>query len=127
LSSAGPKDVDGIGNYVLKVKSADASRTQLLTLYMLDSHAYTTKRLPGFFGWFQKLKYDWIKQSQIDWFLVESANHQAFHARWRQGSWENMDATGVFGSFGKLLGSRRARERATRKTERDGVFPHSLA
>ncbi|KAJ7760525.1 Metallo-dependent phosphatase-like protein [Mycena metata] len=37
LVEAGPKDVHGVGNYVLKVKSADASKTHLLTLYFLDS------------------------------------------------------------------------------------------
>ena len=59
------------------------SRTQLLTLYMLDSHAYTTKRLPGIWGWFQKLKYDWIKQSQIDWFLAESGKILPIFFWWR--------------------------------------------
>ncbi|KAJ7588171.1 Metallo-dependent phosphatase-like protein [Mycena floridula] len=68
----GPKDVHGVGNYVLKIKSADASKTQLLTLYFLDSGSYS-KGYWNFWGAFTPTAYDWIHQTQIDWFLQESA------------------------------------------------------
>ncbi|KAJ7504439.1 Metallo-dependent phosphatase-like protein [Mycena galericulata] len=73
LVEAGPKDVHGVGNYVLKVKSADASKTHLLTLYFLDSGSYS-KGFYNFWGLFTPTAYDWIRQSQIDWFLQESAS-----------------------------------------------------
>ncbi|KAJ7180636.1 Metallo-dependent phosphatase-like protein [Mycena filopes] len=73
LVEAGPKDVHGVGNYVLKVKSADASKTHLLTLYFLDSGSYS-KGVYNFWGLFTPTEYDWIRQSQIDWFLQESAS-----------------------------------------------------
>ncbi|KZS94402.1 Metallo-dependent phosphatase [Sistotremastrum niveocremeum HHB9708] len=72
LASAGPSNVSGVGNYVLKVYSADASKTQLLTLYMVDSHAYS-KGVIDWFGIFKPTEYDWLKPSQIQWFLDESA------------------------------------------------------
>ncbi|KAL1696645.1 Metallo-dependent phosphatase-like protein [Schizophyllum commune] len=68
----GPKDVHGVGNYVLKAFSADASKTHLLTMYFLDSGSYSK----GYFNWrgmFQPTAYDWIRQSQVDWFLQQSA------------------------------------------------------
>ncbi|KAF8643188.1 hypothetical protein AX16_009173 [Volvariella volvacea WC 439] len=73
LVERGPRDVHGVANYVLKVKSADASRTHLLTLYFLDSGSYSK----GFFDWwgfFTPTAYDWIHENQIDWFLEESAS-----------------------------------------------------
>ncbi|KAJ7281601.1 Metallo-dependent phosphatase-like protein [Mycena rebaudengoi] len=72
LIEPGPKDIHGVGNYVLKVKSADASKTHLLTLYFLDSGSYSK----GFYNlWgFLPTAYDWIRQSQIDWFRQESAS-----------------------------------------------------
>lgn len=73
LVERGPKDVHGVGNYVLKVKSADASKTHLLTLYFLDSGSYS-KGVLDWFGFFIPTEYDWIRQSQIDWFLQESAS-----------------------------------------------------
>ncbi|KIY53010.1 Metallo-dependent phosphatase [Fistulina hepatica ATCC 64428] len=72
LVEAGPKDVHGVGNYVLHVKSADASKTDLLTLYFLDSGDYAK----GFWNWagiFIPLAYDWIRDSQTNWFLQQSA------------------------------------------------------
>lgn len=75
----GPKDVHGVGNYVLKVKSADAyvsysfvvqhyvlmidtrSMTHLLTLYFLDSGSYSNGIL-DWFGFFEPTAYDWIRQ-----------------------------------------------------------------
>ncbi|KAI0037808.1 hypothetical protein FA95DRAFT_1613865 [Auriscalpium vulgare] len=73
LVQEGPEDVHGVGNYLLKVWSADASKTQLLTLYFLDSGSYS-KGYIDWFGFFTPSEYDWIHQDQIDWFLQESAS-----------------------------------------------------
>ncbi|KAG6866553.1 hypothetical protein C0991_002038 [Blastosporella zonata] len=87
LVDRGPKDVHGVGNYVLKVLSADTSKTHLLTLYFLDSGSYA-KGYWEFFG-FIPTAYDWIREvntlllangftliplvkSQINWFLQQS-------------------------------------------------------
>ncbi|TCD62378.1 hypothetical protein EIP91_006960 [Steccherinum ochraceum] len=72
LVEPGPKDIHGVGNYVLKVWSADPSKTHLLTLYFLDSGAYA-KTWFEFAGIGHGPDYDWIHQDQIDWFLEESA------------------------------------------------------
>jgi len=66
----GPQWVDGVGNWLVKVKSADPSATHLLTLYFLDSHAYAKS------GWtfWKPAENDWIKQSQIDWYLEQTAS-----------------------------------------------------
>ncbi|CAG7851579.1 SubName: Full=Related to DCR2-dosage-dependent cell cycle regulator {ECO:0000313/EMBL:CCA72678.1} [Serendipita indica DSM 11827] len=71
LVELGPSDVHGAGNYVLKVRSPDPSRTQLLTLYFLDSGSYSA----GVWDWFgfTPTEYDYLRQSQIDWFLHESS------------------------------------------------------
>lgn len=71
LVQAGPADIHGVGNYVLKVFSADASRTQILTLYFLDSGSYA-KGVVDWFGFWSPTEYDWIHQDQIDWFLQQS-------------------------------------------------------
>ncbi|KAF8159653.1 Metallo-dependent phosphatase-like protein [Crassisporium funariophilum] len=73
LVERGPKDVHGVGNYVLKVHSPDASKTHLLTLYFLDSGSYS-KGMLDWFGFFTPTAYDYIRQTQIDWFLQESAS-----------------------------------------------------
>lgn len=61
LIQAGPEDIHGVGNYVLKVHSADASKTHLLTLYFLDSGAYATSVF-DFFGSATPWEYDYIHQ-----------------------------------------------------------------
>ncbi|KAF7982612.1 hypothetical protein HWV62_27650 [Athelia sp. TMB] len=71
LVERGPKDVHGVGNYVLKVKSADASRQHLLTMYFLDSGSYAEGYF-DWFGFFKPTEYDYIRDSQINWFLQES-------------------------------------------------------
>jgi len=71
LVQAGPEDIHGVGNYVLRVSSADASKTHLLTLYFIDSGAYAAG-LIDWFGFFLPTEYDYIHQDQIDWFLQES-------------------------------------------------------
>ncbi|KAI0342973.1 Metallo-dependent phosphatase [Trametopsis cervina] len=73
LVERGPKDIHGAGNYVLKVYSADPSKTQLLTLYFLDSGSYSKGRW-DIFNMFHGTEYDWIHQDQIDWFLGESSH-----------------------------------------------------
>ncbi|PCH44068.1 Metallo-dependent phosphatase [Wolfiporia cocos MD-104 SS10] len=73
LVQQGPKDIHGVGNYVLKVMSADASMTHLLTLYFLDSGSYS-KGFLNWLGWFVPTEYDYIHQDQIDWFLQESSS-----------------------------------------------------
>ncbi|THH27295.1 hypothetical protein EUX98_g6887 [Antrodiella citrinella] len=72
LVEPGPRDIHGVGNYLLKVWSADASKTQLLTLYFLDSGAYA-KSWFEFSGIGHSTEYDWIHSDQINWFLEESA------------------------------------------------------
>ncbi|EJU03587.1 Metallo-dependent phosphatase [Dacryopinax primogenitus] len=69
LASPGPSTVDGVGNYVLKVRSGDPSATHLLTLYFVDSGGYARTG----YNPFAKLQYDWIKPSQSEWLLQESA------------------------------------------------------
>ncbi|EJD43821.1 Metallo-dependent phosphatase [Auricularia subglabra TFB-10046 SS5] len=70
VSQVGPEDVDGAGNYVLKIRSSDPSATHLLTLYFLDSHGY----IKANYGLFEQITdYDYIRQAQIDWFLTESS------------------------------------------------------
>lgn len=61
LSQAGPLDIDGVGNYYVEVLARGSSKHSALTLYMLDTHAYSPdeKNFPG---------YDWLKKSQVDWF-----------------------------------------------------------
>ncbi|KAL7412473.1 Metallo-dependent phosphatase-like protein [Mrakia frigida] len=71
LSQAGPADVDGVGNYLLKIYSGDASKMHLASIYMLDSGAYAPKKLPFGIGSDQ---YDWLKESQINWYLETSAS-----------------------------------------------------
>jgi hypothetical protein len=65
LCRAGPHDVDGVGNYYLKVYSPDASKTQILTVYFLDSHGYAKKTLAN---WWGPAEYDWIKPTQREWY-----------------------------------------------------------
>lgn len=62
LSSAGPAQLSGVGNYHVEILAHGASnKHSALTLYFLDTHSYTPdeKKLPG---------YDWLKEDQIKWF-----------------------------------------------------------
>lgn len=72
LVQRGPKDVHGVGNYVLKVLSPDPSKTHLLTLYFLDSGSYS-KGIMDWFGFWRPTEYDYLHKDQINWFLQESA------------------------------------------------------
>jgi hypothetical protein len=70
LVQAGPEDIHGVGNYVLKVHSADASATQLLTLYFLDSGAYAGRN--DWWGFERTTEFDWVHEDQVTWFMQES-------------------------------------------------------
>jgi Calcineurin-like phosphoesterase len=72
LSEAGPEDVDGVGNYYVEVLARGKSDHSALTLYLLDSHAYSPDE-HKYHG------YDWIKQNQIDWFKKTSAGLKKKH------------------------------------------------
>lgn len=61
LSQPGPEDVEGVGNYVVEVLAPSPSTHSAVTLYFLDSHAYSPDEA-SFRG------YDWVKPSQIAWF-----------------------------------------------------------
>ena len=65
LCQSGPEQVDGVGNYYLQVFGPAQSQLPLLTLYFLDSHG---EILSGV----KSTDYDWIKQTQIDWFTRTS-------------------------------------------------------
>ena len=53
-----------------------SSKTHILTLYFLDSGSYAEGIL-DWLGFVQSDDYDWIHQSQIDWFLQESGTCDA--------------------------------------------------
>lgn len=65
LTVNGPKNISGNGNYVLKIRSSEASKTSAL-LYFLDSHS-------GFKPKTDKGDYEWISQNQINWYRKQSA------------------------------------------------------
>jgi len=72
LSLAGPEDVDGVGNYYIEVLARGKSDHSALSIYMLDTHAYSPdeRNFPG---------YDWIKPSQINWFRHTAEKLKAKH------------------------------------------------
>ncbi|KAL1882688.1 hypothetical protein VTK73DRAFT_1600 [Phialemonium thermophilum] len=71
LSKAGPDDVDGVGNYYVEVLARGKSSHSAITVYLLDTHAYSPdeRKFRG---------YDWIKPNQIEWFrqTAQGLKHQ---------------------------------------------------
>jgi hypothetical protein len=61
LFSAGPEDVDGVGNHTIAVVNSNGITTQLLV--MIDTHAYTEDDPLGL-----KWDYDYVKESQVEWY-----------------------------------------------------------
>lgn len=61
LSEAGPEEISGVGNYYVEVLGRGNSKHSALTLYLLDTHAYSPDER-AFRG------YDWLKKNQIEWF-----------------------------------------------------------
>lgn len=62
LSQNGDKSLPGSGNYILKIQSHDLTK-DAASLYLFDSHAYPTEDIGH---------YDWIKNSQIEWYRDRS-------------------------------------------------------
>jgi hypothetical protein len=75
LSKAGPTDVAGVGNYIVEVFARGGSKHSALTLYLLDSHAYSPDE-HSFQG------YDWLKPSQINWFKHTAEGLKKAHAEY---------------------------------------------
>jgi hypothetical protein len=75
LSEAGPRDVAGVGNYIVEVLARGGSKHSALTLYLLDTHAYSPDE-HSFKG------YDWLKKSQIDWFKTTADSLQDAHDKY---------------------------------------------
>lgn len=75
LSRAGPADIAGVGNYYVEILARGGSDHSALTLYFLDTHAYSPneRKYPG---------YDWIKQSQIDWFKKTAVGLKHAHSQY---------------------------------------------
>ncbi|WVQ98259.1 hypothetical protein IAU59_005382 [Kwoniella sp. CBS 9459] len=69
LARAGPKAVEGVGNYYIKLHSSDASNMHIFTLYFVDSHSYQKKTVP-----WRKADYDYIKASQLEWYRNVSSS-----------------------------------------------------
>ncbi len=66
LTSNGPENVSGNGNYVLNLLSSKSSKTETV-LYFLDSHSSFPKK-HEFEG------YDWIRSDQVEWYRNQSVN-----------------------------------------------------
>lgn len=77
LSQLGPESVDGVGNYYVEVLGHGPSQPSAITLYMLDTHGLSPdeKHYPG---------YDWLKQSQIDWFRSTAQGLKKAHAKYNR-------------------------------------------
>ena len=65
LSSKGPEDVDGFGNYEIVFKGNDNNKK--LIIYMLDSHSYSPTK---------SFRYDWFKESQKDYVKALESSHK---------------------------------------------------
>ncbi|TVY26351.1 Phosphatase [Lachnellula hyalina] len=72
LSLAGPEDIDGVGNYYVEVLARGGSKHSALTIYLLDTHAYSPDE-HSFKG------YDWLKKNQINWFKETAQDLKKAH------------------------------------------------
>jgi 3',5'-cyclic AMP phosphodiesterase CpdA len=64
LTSKGPDDIKGVGNYIIEV--SDGTATNFL-LYFMDSNAYS--KIEGVNG------YDWFGHDQVEWYRKQSAEY----------------------------------------------------
>ena len=67
LSQPGPKEVPGVGNYVLPVHASHGRKPAAL-LYCIDSRAYAGIEGLG--------DYDWIRPGQIQWYRAQASRHR---------------------------------------------------
>jgi 3',5'-cyclic AMP phosphodiesterase CpdA len=75
LSTAGPPDVEGVGNYLIEILGRSPTTHSALTLYLLDTHSYSPDE--------HKYRgYDWVKPSQIDWFRSSIRSLKKKHAEY---------------------------------------------
>ncbi|KEY68163.1 hypothetical protein S7711_07254 [Stachybotrys chartarum IBT 7711] len=72
IAQSGPSEIAGVGNYYVEVLAKGSSDHSALTIYLLDSHAYSPNehKYPG---------YDWIKPNQIEWFKQTAAGLKYKH------------------------------------------------
>ncbi|RFU25298.1 hypothetical protein B7463_g11037, partial [Scytalidium lignicola] len=75
ISEAGPEEVDGVGNYYIEVLARGNSKHSAITIYLLDTHAYSPDER-SFKG------YDWLKKNQIDWFKSTAQGLKKAHAEY---------------------------------------------
>jgi len=68
VSKHGPKDISGIGNYILEIQGSKSKKAEAL-IYCFDSNAYTGIKDNDEIG-----KYDWIKFDQVAWYRSASMN-----------------------------------------------------
>lgn len=75
LFKKGPKDIDGIGNYVINVENSAGAITR--TLYFLDTNEYVEKheRYTK-----EDTKYDNVHANQIEWYEREVSSQNAKNA-----------------------------------------------
>lgn len=69
LSSPGPKDISGVGNYNLLVKSSKSNEA-IFNIYLLDSGGYGPKDIGG---------YNWVSFGQIQWYRRVSETLKTEH------------------------------------------------
>lgn len=72
LSTSGPTDVEGVGNYIIEILGRGTTSHSALTLYLLDTHSYSPDE-------HHYKGYDWLKPSQIDWFKSTSQSLKRKH------------------------------------------------
>jgi len=111
VGSSGPEDVDGAGNYVLSLKSPETNGPDLFTLYFLDSHSSHKNTL------FSDYTYDWIKQSQIDWFRTTSNSVKPL-LRPYEGKADLSHEEGAFGIPNDLFDDDRSSRRRARRSKK---------
>nr|MBD3622045.1 metallophosphoesterase [Sunxiuqinia sp.] len=63
VGEKGPKEVSGVGNYIIHLQAADSEETTAL-LYCFDSNAYCSNK--------EISDYDWIKFDQVAWYRANS-------------------------------------------------------
>jgi predicted MPP superfamily phosphohydrolase len=69
LCKAGPKEIQGVSNYVLRIYSGEPNKPRRI-LYFLDSNGYTQTKVG---------KYDWIRPNQIAWYRKTSTEYKTLN------------------------------------------------